>query len=577
MLRSSMHVSTAMKAVILTTMVAGQVPAAPIERASDDAGTIYRGAIGDNDWGRPVAAGDLDGDGFDEVIVAASEDFGGLTSRVYVVRGDADADFRGTIDLAAGGVDLTIIGAAIDDNLGSSIATGDVNGDGIDDLLMCASGADFGGLTGAGIAYLLYGGPSLFASPTRDLSSNGTWDVRIIGPVSGGDMGAALFFGGADTHAADIGNLNGDAFGDIALGVHRADGNASLAGRVYAVAGQAFASGTTLQLANSADYLFAVLGRNTEDLLGEEVHIGDITGDGLDELILPNNFFSQTLFSTEGAVHIFRGRTTWPGAFNLGFNLSDITLLGARRWDELGEAAALGDYNGDGILDLAVAAPGADVGAQDDDQGDGLVYGLLGTNGLQTGGFIIDYEFQAPDFLVRGEFQQGLGAEMAAGDFNGDGIDDVAAAQRFAGGATNGTIDLLFGRDFAPAETFDAAQTTDVRIVGAPGDRIGFALSASDVDSNGVDEVLFGTPFNNGPFSNAFGTAYVFSLLDGDHDADGDVDLRDYAAFQACFALPGSPATNPPCYVYDFVPDGILDGADVAEFVTRLVGPAPSQ
>lgn len=548
--------------------------AAPILRASDDAGTIYLGAVEDNDWGRPVASADLDGDGFDEIIVAASESFGGLTSSVYVVRGGPDGAARGTIDLSSTAADLTIFGAAVDDNLGSSIATGDVNSDGFADLLMCASNADFGALTAAGVAYLLYGGPEFFATSQRVMSNAADWDVRIAGPVADGDMGGYNLFGGLDTHAAAIGDINADGFGDIVLGVHLADGSVSLAGRVYVVAGQNFASGTTLQLSLATDYLFRVYGRATEDMLGEYVTLGDLTGDGILDLIIPVHYASQTTFASEGAVFIFRGRTAWAGLYNLNSTNANITLLGNFSYDELGSAAVVGDFNNDGIDDLAVSASGADVGTPTTQQGDGFVYGLLGSTAYQTGTHLIDYATATPAFVIKGEFQQVLGYELAAGDFNGDGIDDVAAAQRTAGGASNGTIDVVFGRSFTAGQTFLANQTTDVRIVGAAQDRIGFSLGACDTDSDGVDEILYGTPFNNGPsFSEKSGTVYVHSLLDGDFDGDGALDLRDFAAFQRCYTLPGAPADNGACYVFDLHPDGQLDAADAQEFTDRLTGP----
>ena len=69
-------------------------------------------------------------------------------------------------------------------------------------------------------------------------------------------------------------------------------------------------------------------------------------------------------------------------------------------------------------------------------------------------------------------------------------------------------VEVLFGRDFAGNPIFHASEDTDVRIVGDPQDRIGFSLSASDVNGDGVQEVLYGTPFNN----RDAGTAYLLSL-----------------------------------------------------------------
>ncbi len=558
----------------LLVIGSGTTFAAPIERSGNDAGTIYQGAIADRDWGRPVAAGDLDGDGWDEIIVSASEVFGGVTSFVYVMRGGPNAADHGTIDLMAGGVDLTIAGAALDDNLGSSIAIGDVNGDQYNDLLICASGADAGPRASAGVAYLLYGGPSFFASATRNMAIIADWDVKIEGPVTGGDMGASLFFGGGDSEAAAIGKLNSDSFGDIVLGVHLANGAAGTAGRVYVVHGQAFTSGTTLSLANGAHYNTVILGKGSLDELGDVVKVGDLTGDGLDELIIPNRNYSQGVLDAEGAVLIFRGRPAWSSVINLGSSAADITLLGVNPYDNLGEDAAVGDFNGDGIMDLATAAPGANLGPPDINVNDGFIYGFLGSTSYQTGTFTIDYASASPDFLIRGESNQSMGAQFSAGDFNGDGYDDVAAGQRFGGPSVNGTIDIVFGRDFTAGQLFEVNVNTDVRIIGAPSDRIGFSMSAADVDSNGADEVVFGTPFNNGSFPNNAGTVYVFSIIDGDHDANGVVDLQDFAVYQQCASTPSiaiPPADE--CYVFDFLVDQNVDAADMEGFAEQLDGP----
>ncbi len=560
--------------ILVSIMGISPALAAPVVRLSDDSGTIFEGAIADRDWGRPVASGDLDGDGWDEIIVSASEDFGDVMSFVYVMRGGPDATQQGIVQLMHVGADLTISGAALNDNLGSSVTTGDVNGDGYEDLLICASGADAGPRLRAGVAYLLYGGPSFFASSTRDMAVASDWDVKIEGPVTGGDMGASLFFGGGDSEAAAIGKLNLDSFGDIVLGVHLANGAASGAGRVYVILGEAFASGTTLSLANAAHYDTLILGKGSLDELGDVVKTGDLTGDGLDELIIPNRNYSQASLAAEGAVLIIRGRAVWPASINFGGTPADITLLGINPYDNLGEDAALGDFNGDGILDLASSAPGVNPGTPDININDGVIYGLYGSNSLQIGTITIDYASAIPAFLIRGESNESMGAQIAAGDFNGDGYDDIAAGQRFGGPSINGTIDIVFGRNFTAGQTFDVNVNTDVRIVGNPSDRIGFSMGVADMDSNGAEEIVFGTPFNNGSFPNIAGTAYVFSIIDGDFDANGVVDLEDFAVYQQCASSP-SIAVPPadPCYVFDFMVDQNVDAGDMEGFVGQLDGP----
>lgn len=556
-------------ALLVAVVLVSAAGATPPEFTASDAGTIYLGAIVDQDWGRPLAAGDLDGDGYDELLVAASDTSSSVISKVYVVRGGPGVHGLGTVDLSLGGADQVILGAALGDNLGASIATGDVNGDNVDDLLICASFANHSTRTYAGIAYLIYGGAGFFANSTRDLSDGAAWDVRIAGPVSSGDMGACLSFGGGDTHAAAIGNLNGDAYGDVALGVHLANGAATQAGRVYIVFGEAFPSGTTIDLGLTADRDVVIYGDDLYDETGDFVLVGDVTGDGIDDLIIPNHYFSQYLFDSEGAVHIFRGRTSWATLYNLGTTPADITLLGNRKFDDMGESAAVGDFNNDGIADLAVGAPGADAGAFDDQIGDGFVYGFLGSTSYQTGTHTIDYATATPDFLLIGEYQEGLGSTTSAGDFNGDGYDDIAAAERFGGPATNGVVEVLWGRAFSAGDTFTANVDTNLRIVGAAQDRIGFSLSAADTNGDGLDEILFGTPFN----ANDYGTAYVFTHVTGDADFDGDADLADVAAMQLCTTGPAGGPLSGVCVLFDFDLDEDVDADDLPGLETVLQGP----
>ncbi len=526
---------------------------------SDSVGTIYPGPVADADWGRPLGAGDFDGDGFDDIVVAACESFGSVFSTVHVVRGGPAAHGRGVQDLAVVPADLVITGAQVDDNLGASIAAGDVNGDLIDDLLLVASTADYGGISDRGIAYLLYGSADFFASPTRDLAVTANWDLRILGPVAAGDMGGSSLFGGSDAQAAAIGNLNGDAYGDIALGVHLADGDQNGAGRVYVRYGGPFPSGITLNLATSSNYHVQILGAGELDELGAVVKTGDITGDGIDELILPNEYWSAGLFTSEGAVHIFRGDTTWDSYINLATTNADITLRGDYDYDNLGESAAVGDFNGDSIVDLAAAAPGADVGTPTTQRGDGIIYCLLGDPAYQTGTHVFNFTTDSADFTFVGEFEENLGTLVTSGDYNGDGIDDIAAAERFAGPSTNGVVEVLLGRDFPPGAVYAANADTDVRIVGAPSDRIGFWLTTANTNGDALDEVVFSTPFNN----NNAGTAYVYTYVSADYDSDRDLDLMDFGMLQPCIETVFATPPTLPCVLLDFSLDEQVTADDL--------------
>ncbi len=546
--------------------------AAPVVRSSTDAGTTYRGPVSGADWARPVETGDLDGDGHDELIITASESWGGTTSRVYVLRGGPGVHGRGFVDLAATPADQVIVGAQLDDNLGASIATGDVNGDGIDDLLLCASTADFNSIADRGIAYLIYGGPSFFAQSTRDLAVNSNWNVRILGPVAAGDMGGSSSFGGLDAQGAAIGRLNADAYGDIALGAHLAAGSASQSGRAYIVLGGPIASGTTIDLAINSSAACRINGKAQYDELGTMVETGDLTGDGIDELILGVEWAGRGLFTSDGIVYIFRGRAAWPTSWSLASTPADITLRGARKNDSLGGSVVAADFTGDGIVDLASAASGAELGALNDQIGDGVIYGLRGSTSYQTGTYTIDYLTTLPDFRMVGDPQEGLGALVTAADVNDDGIADIVAGEWFGGPSTNGVVEVLYGRPFAQGASFTASIDTNLRIVGQPNDRISFSLGAGDTNGDGLDEIVFGTPFNAGDR----GTVYVFTHVTGDADHDGDIDLHDAAGFQACFSGGPTGGLSGGCVQFDFTLNEGVEAADWTAFQARLTAPVGS-
>ena len=553
--------------ILLTTVAAAMAAPRPID--SVDTGAIIRGPVAGDDWGRPLSAGDFDGDGFDDLVVSASESYGSSTSRVFVLRGAPGFHGQGLLDLMATTPDVVITAAQLDDNLGGAVAAGDINGDTIDDLLIVASLADFGGLSDRGIAYVIYGGASFFATPARDLATAGHWDLRLLGPVAAGDMGGASSFGGGDGEGAAIGNLNGDIYGDIVLGVHLADGNRTDCGRVYVKFGSSFASGTTLDMSTSAGYDVQIRGDFEYDELGLVCKTGDITGDGLDEVIAATRWGSQGLFTSEGVAYIFRGRAVWPAFFNMYTGVADIEIRGGRDDDNLGESLAVGDFNGDGVCDLASGAPGADAGAYNDQRGDGIVYGLLGNAQYQTGTHFIDYGITPADFTLVGDFEENLGTLVTSADYNGDGYDDIAAAERFAGPNINGVVEVLFGRSFLPGQSFKAAVDTDVRITGAASDRIGFSLTSANTNGDALAEVVFGTPFNNG---NA-GTVYVHTHVSGDADQNQRVDMMDLAILQPCIGTVFSAPATLPCVLLDYSLDEQVDGADLPGLAAWMTGP----
>jgi hypothetical protein len=201
--------------------------------------------------------GDVNGDGYADVIVGARNDDSAGTDagRIFVYLGGAGTAF----DVSS---DATVDGLAAGDSLGSSVAgAGDVNGDGFADVIAGAPYYDSGPTTDAGRCHLFFGGPGTF-----DIVP----DATLFGTSAPMDE-----FG---ISVAGAGDLNGDAFADVVVGAWRNDGGGTDAGRAWVYLGGA----------GTFDIMFDGFPAGAAgDGLGYSVSgAGDVNGDGFDDLMV---------------------------------------------------------------------------------------------------------------------------------------------------------------------------------------------------------------------------------------------------------------------------------------------------
>ena len=252
----------------------------------------FDGAANKDAFGFDVAAGDVNGDGSDDLWIGSPKsDVSGAndSGRAYLIAGPATAGGSVTGGSVTG--KASALGAAAADQLGYSVAAGvDVDGDGYGDLLVGTPKGDPGGVgNDSGGAWLILGSASVAAAAADSLTA----DTSIESATSGVRVGEAVGFAG---------DVDDDGSEDIVLGVPRDDTAAGDAGAVHIVHGP-FASGS---LSLSSASVVTYTGVAGGDHLGTSVAAGDLDGDGYSDILVgsPEDSVGDT---DAGAVYLLMG------------------------------------------------------------------------------------------------------------------------------------------------------------------------------------------------------------------------------------------------------------------------------
>lgn len=326
------------------------------------------------------AAGDVNGDGYDDIIVGAPvADFPSNEGAAYVFFGGAAPDSI---------YDLRLVGHAASERLGISVGTaGDVNNDGYPDLIVGAYGA----LSNTGRAYLYFGGASPDTVP----------DVTFVGDHTNDRFGRSV---------STAGDVDGDGYADVVIGTYASTGSGDDRGLAYLYYGGA-------AMDSLPDLTFH--GEASDDLFGSDVAGGgDANGDGYDDIIVGAEG-NDAGGAEAGRAYLFLGG---PGADST----ADVVITGLSAGDALGHSVGFaGDLNLDGADDFLVGAPEKD---------EGTVYFFYGGPGPNS----------TADAVLLGEslgdnFGQDAGS---AGDFDGDGTSDIIVGAFLAGAGKAYVYDL---------------------------------------------------------------------------------------------------------------------------------------
>ncbi len=442
------------------------------------------GAMGADYLGESVNdAGDVNGDGFDDLIIGAigADPNGKSSGSSYVVFGKASG-FDATLNVSTlnGSNGFRLDGEAEIDFSGNPVSSaGDINGDGFDDVIVSAFRNDANG-GDSGSSYIVFGRASGFDA-ALDLSSlDGSNGFRLNGAAAGNFLGSSV---------SNVGDINGDGFDDVSIGSNYTDPQTGQTSFVsYTVFGKA--SGFNAVMEPSS-----ITGSNGFRQDGGVIRdAGDVNGDGFDDFTVG----SSVVFGKTGGFSAELDRSNLDG--KNGFNVEGEGLSSA------------GDVNGDGFGDLMTANTSASPNGIPYAGSSYIIFG-------KASGFDAMLQLSSLDgsngFRMDGEFAYGQAgkAHSAAGDINGDGFDDVitGAVDASTGYSSNANAYVVFGK----ASGFNAVVqlgnmdvNTGIRLDNAASGFLGLSVSdAGDINGDGADDLIVGAPGERFP-SNG-GISYV--------------------------------------------------------------------
>lgn len=435
-------------------------------------------------------AGDFNGDGFDDLLIPV---FGGDPNGLanagenYVIFGKPNG-FPAVFDQTTldGGNGFRLDGIDANDQAAWTSDAGDVNGDGFADIMIGAA-ASPNGVLNAGSNYVVFGSDQQFSPTisfatldgTNGFSIDGAADVHTGSPVSG------------------AGDMNGDGFDDLVVNGGRSIDNVNHSYVVFG-SGHAFPASLDLSLLDGNS------GFRIDGGLSRVSNVGDVNGDGFDDINIGNN----VIFGTDQGFPATLDVATLDG--NNGFKLNGGSRVGGS-----------GDFNGDGLADLI---SGAGLSPTQDGLDQGRVYVVFGT----TQGFPPTVDATSLDgtngFRLEGDK---IGDFVSnAGDVNGDGLDDLIASRAQTIEQGDDHIYVVYGskQGYSPIVDITALDgsagfkiySTDER---DDGDFLTVS-DAGDVNDDGFDDVIVGSVlareefFLAGKASTVFGNDFTASVTD---------------------------------------------------------------
>jgi hypothetical protein len=457
------------------------------------------------------------------------------------------------LDLALGDQDVTLKGVRAYDECGTSIAMGDINGDGLDDLLISAPRAGNSERTPRGAVYVVLGRDEFM--PPEEIDLEGDVDFVISTDSEYEYLGAFMA----------VGDVNADGYDDVLISAPLANGldDEEDCGQVYLILGRAFFP-PYFNVKTDADTIF--YGINDGDNLGLTLHFADLNDDGFDDILLPATKANGVGETKEdcGEIYVLYGRTEVPPVIELD-KFFDVVIYGKDAYDNLGNAICTGDVDGDGFVDLIFSANLADGEWNQKDQcgevyiiskfmdysGEinmaveeptATIYGITTSDRLGGSITILDMNHDGHDDIVmqsphvdhpNGQLinvgqiyvlfggspfttindlsssydvtmyglnsNDSMGHHLDSGDLNGDGITDLIVTVHRGAGPENqrggcGEVYVIYGKDELPVELTAENDISTIIYGGNKGDALGYSVCTGHFNNDGITDLIMGAP-----------------------------------------------------------------------------------
>ena len=478
-----------------------------IQKNTSQQGFVINGLNSTETAGQSVRGiGDVNGDGLDDVIIGASRSHhNGINSgSSFVVFGRNDGNAVELSDIENGSGGFMIIGGAARDGSGSSVSgAGDVNGDGLIDVIVGAVGDQPNGEY-SGASYVVFGKSDGNKVELADVEL-GIGGFVINGISEGDRTGISV---------SNAGDVNGDGLDDLIIGADNDDPNGPNSGASFVVFGKTTGTQVNLSQVVSGAGGFVINGENSYDWAGGWVSAaGDINGDGYDDIIVnAKGFDSSSRYY--GSSYVIYGKADGSSVelSNIRAGNGGFAIIGSD--NQSGYVSVInggGDINGDGYLDFVLGAQGGNQNGVYS----GTTYVVFGSS-IMNNVYLSDITSGTGGYSING-VSAGDSAGKSVdiiGDINGDGYDDIVigAHHNNTNGDDAGAAYIVYGKQ--DTSTVELSNITDgnggfVLNGVAAGDQTGLSVAgAGDVNGDGFDDVIIGAPYNDNTDTSA-GAAFI--------------------------------------------------------------------